>query len=238
MVRQLGTPTWFCSFSAADRRWPEICAAINKQQGKEAPENPDWFTHCQIINSNPVTACRMFENRVQNFITKVIMSTAQPIGQVTDYFFRTEFQSRGWQHIHCLFWCESAPKYDSKSDNKDFLTFVDRYVSCSKPDEVNEPVLHEAASAVQMHSRSHSPSCRKTGKVCRFHFPRPPSTRTFVAEPSVDPGVACPELAQKAAVHLLEQVWKETDKSTSNVKAEDILAKTGITQEAYEKVLS
>ena len=24
MIRQLGVPTWFCSFSAADMRWPEV----------------------------------------------------------------------------------------------------------------------------------------------------------------------------------------------------------------------
>ena len=57
MLRQLGTPTWFCSFSAADSRWPEIVEGICKQQGKSVLENMDWATYCKLINSNPVTAC-------------------------------------------------------------------------------------------------------------------------------------------------------------------------------------
>ena len=30
MIRQLGVPTWFCSFSAADMRWPELINTILK----------------------------------------------------------------------------------------------------------------------------------------------------------------------------------------------------------------
>ncbi len=32
MVRQLGRPTWFCSFSAADMRWPELLNTLLRQQ--------------------------------------------------------------------------------------------------------------------------------------------------------------------------------------------------------------
>ena len=79
MVWQLGLPTWFCYFSAADRRWQEIPEAILKQQGKDMPETVTWTDHCKIINSNPVTACRMFEEHVRLFIKEVLMSDLQPI---------------------------------------------------------------------------------------------------------------------------------------------------------------
>ena len=46
MVRQLGTPTLFCSFSAADRRWTEICEGICQQQGRDVLGDIDWETHC------------------------------------------------------------------------------------------------------------------------------------------------------------------------------------------------
>ncbi|XP_014678447.1 PREDICTED: uncharacterized protein LOC106818239 [Priapulus caudatus] len=35
MVKQLGIPTWFASFSAADRRWPEIASAFLKKESEE-----------------------------------------------------------------------------------------------------------------------------------------------------------------------------------------------------------
>ena len=41
MVRQLGIPTWFCSFSATDRRWPEIEKFILKHV-KDVPDEVDW----------------------------------------------------------------------------------------------------------------------------------------------------------------------------------------------------
>ena len=85
MLKQLGIPTWFCSFSAADRRWPEILEAVCLQQGLSVPENPDWTEYCQLINSNPVTACRMFESRVLSFIHTVILFPAHPIGNVIDF---------------------------------------------------------------------------------------------------------------------------------------------------------
>ena len=48
MVRQLGIPTWFCSFSAADRRWPEIVKAILTLQGKDVPDEVDWTDFCLL----------------------------------------------------------------------------------------------------------------------------------------------------------------------------------------------
>jgi hypothetical protein len=102
MLRQLGIPTWFCSFSAADRRWVEIPSSISQQQQQPIPDTLSWTEHCRLINSNPVTACRMFE-RVRLFIESVLKSPSHPIGEIEDYFIRSEFQSRGWPHIHAIF---------------------------------------------------------------------------------------------------------------------------------------
>ena len=235
MLRQLGTPTWFCSFSAADRRWPEICEAICKQQGREVPDNMDWTTHCNIINSNPVTACRMFEHRVINFIHAVILSPANPIGHVTDFFYRTEFQSRGWPHIHCLFWCENAPKFAKKQDNTSMSSFIDQYVTAEMPDK--ESVVYDIVNSVQMHSKNHSKSCKKGSKICRFNFPRPPSMRTFIAEKADPPDDVPIEVYQKQAKDVLTSVWNEIQKDNSDdiTALSEIFAKVGISQEAYEK---
>ena len=185
MIRQIGIPTWFVTFSAADRRWIEIDNAILEQQGK-APLSPeehsdmDWETHCENIFSNPVTAARMFDHRVKKFIKDVIQSPAEPIGNVVDFFYRTEFQQRGWPHIHMLVWVQDAPDPYTVSDNE-ITDFVDRYVSSELPSENDDPELHEIVKSCQMHSKNHTKSCRKTGKTCRFAFPKPPSERTFIA---------------------------------------------------------
>ena len=95
MVVQLGIPTWFASFSAADQRWPEITQAILTQQGKPVPQNITWEQHCEIINSNPVTAARMFDKRARNLIHDFIITPANIVGDVVDFYFRIEFQQRG-----------------------------------------------------------------------------------------------------------------------------------------------
>ncbi|KAJ8019346.1 ATP-dependent DNA helicase PIF1 [Holothuria leucospilota] len=182
MVRQLGIPTWFCSFSTADRRWKEIDEAILEQQGKTVPENITWTEHCNIIGMNPVTAARMFDHRVKAFITHVILSPAKPVGEVINYFYRVEFQQRGWPHIHCLFWVKDAPVL-GQSENSEVVSFINQYISCELPSPETDPELHEIITNVQTHSKTHSKSCKKGGKVCRFNFPKLPSTQTFMSKP-------------------------------------------------------
>ncbi len=113
MLRQLGTPTFFCTFSAAEMRWSEVITAIKAQQGESVNFSElDWSEKCEILRSNPVTVMRMFEKRVEALMRDLIMSPAQPIGEVIDFFYRVEFQQRGSPHIHCLFWVKEAPEFE------------------------------------------------------------------------------------------------------------------------------
>ena len=132
-----------------------------------------------------MTACRVFQHRFQSFLTSVILSPANPNGKVTDHFFRVEFQARGWPHIHALFWCSDSPKFDRNSNNEELCKYVDTYLSCSLPDSSHDPVLSELVSTLQLHSMNYTKTCRKgkSNKKCRFNFPRPPSQRTFIAQP-------------------------------------------------------
>ena len=56
MVRQLGKPTFFLTFSAAEMRWPEVIEAVKAQQGEQVDFSQlDWNAKCEIFRSNPVT---------------------------------------------------------------------------------------------------------------------------------------------------------------------------------------
>ncbi|XP_038063129.1 uncharacterized protein LOC119733831 [Patiria miniata] len=183
MIRQLGIPTWFCSFSSADMRWPEVINTLLRQQGDSRTiEDLDWNEKCLILRSNPVTVARMFDRRFHTFLKDVILSPANPVGKVKDYFYRVEFQQRGSPHTHCLFWIENAPRIEVDTDDE-VVTFIDRYVSCKLPSKEEHEELNDIVSHVQLHSRKHSKSCKKKGTECRFNFPRPPSVRTFISKP-------------------------------------------------------
>ena len=179
MIRQLGIPTWFCSFSSADMRWPEMITTLCHEQNINVPiDELTWSEKCALLKQNPVTAARMFDHRWHSFLKDVIMSPAAPIGKISDYFYRVEFQNRGSPHCHCLFWVESAPQIDKDPDDK-VVDFIDKYVSCELPSS-DDDELCEIVNTVQKHSTRHSKTCRKKNTECRFNFPRPPSCRTFI----------------------------------------------------------
>ena len=180
MVRQLGKPTWFASFSSADMRWPEIMETLLIQTGDRRKLcELEWADKCNLLKSNPVTVARMFDKRFHTFMKQVILSESHPIGKVKDYFYRIEYQKRGSAHAHVLFWCEDTPQLGVDKD-EEVSRFIEKYISCNIPSELEDAELHEIVNSVQTHSKRHSKSCQKKGTKCRYNFPRPPSERTFI----------------------------------------------------------
>ncbi|XP_072564692.1 uncharacterized protein, partial [Paramormyrops kingsleyae] len=238
MVRQLGIPTWFCSFSSADLRWTELMTAIFKQDGIDASSAElDWSERCALLKNNPVTAARMFDYRFHCFLKDVIMSEAQPIGKILDYFYRIEFQQRGSPHTHCLFWVEDAPKV-GKDDEDEVSAFIDHYVTCEMPEGNDE--MHEIVCSVQQHSKKHSKTCKKKGKTCRFNFPRPPSNRTFVSSCKLGDGETDGQpLKKEVADAIMKKVKDAVLNPEANYDSVDCLFSTiGISQEIFEAAYS
>ena len=233
MIRQLGIPTFFVSFSSADLRWPEVVNTILKQQGDttRTAETMDWNEKCAVLRSNPVTAARMFDKRFHLFVTNVIKSKAKPIGKVVDSFFRVEFQLRGSPHIHGLVWIENAPKLDTDSDER-VKEFVDEYITCHLPTTEEDEELKDILEHVQMHSKKHSKSCKKGRKECRFNFPRPPSQRTFVVRPKPDKD----SLVMAKARDLVSSVKDKLRDATSEYNSiEELFEELNTSQEEFEK---
>lgn len=122
LIRQLGIPTFFASFSSADIRW---------QEGKIFNvDELDWSEKCGVIRQNPGTAARMFDYRWFCFLKDVM--SAQPIGKIKDYFYHVEFQQLGSPHVHCLFWVENSPKLNEDNDAL-VAAFIDHYITCETP---------------------------------------------------------------------------------------------------------
>ncbi|XP_063442198.1 uncharacterized protein LOC134722507 [Mytilus trossulus] len=180
MIRQLGLPTWFGSLSSADTNWKDLLRILGKlNDGKEYTDNElegmDWHQKSKLVQKDPVTCSRYFDYRVQQFINLVLKSDHDPIGKLTDFFYRVEFQQRGSPHIHILIWIENAPVYESDS-NEDVVAFIDKYVSCS--------LLENNTNLVNLQVHKHSKTCRKKGHpICRFGFPLPPMKATVILEP-------------------------------------------------------
>ena len=173
MIRQLGTPKWFFTLSAADIKWPDVIQTIARQYGANYTdeeisallfeEKSNW------IRRNPVTAVRHFQYRLNTFFQKFLKSTSKPLREIEDYGIRIEFQARGSPRAHCVIWIKDAPRY-GVGDNKDVYEFIDKYITCSIPEEDGK--LKDLVLLLQQHR--HSSYCKRNN-VCRFAFPHPPS---------------------------------------------------------------
>lgn len=161
MLYQIGIPTWFVTFSAAELRWSEVLSTLLYLNNDDRdPDDLTWVEKCSLISDNPLVCARMFDHRVKSLFTDLIMSPSWPLGEVVDYFFRTEFPQKGSPHIHCLLWIKDAPKLGVNTD-QEVCDFIDQYVTCEMPNRDTDPELHDIISTVQVHSKTHSKSCGK-----------------------------------------------------------------------------
>lgn len=158
MLRQLGIPTWFASFSSAETRGQHLLKILrktvdNKDYTLKKLSSFGWFQKQRLISSdpvNPVTCARHFDFQVQKFIHHVLKSSVNPVGKILDYFYKVEFQMRGSPHIHMMIWVENSPVIGEDSI-EDILSFIDRYVQCSNEKDVEQII------GIQQHR--HSRTC-------------------------------------------------------------------------------
>ena len=94
-----------------------------------------------LVASDPVSVCRYMENAHKAF-TDFILSPDNPIGKVSHYFCRREYQGRGLQHFHFALWIENAPIIGENS-NEEVTQFIATYITCRIPDKNLSPILHD-----------------------------------------------------------------------------------------------
>ena len=231
MIRQLGIPTWFCSFSAAETKWVPLLKSLARLvQGRELSTDEvnclSWQEKCLLIKSDPVTCARYFDRRVQIFIKHVLKHNSQPIGGILDFFYRVEFQQRGSPHIHMVIWVKGAPVHGLSSDSE-IAAFVDKFVTCRKDENI--PVL------VNYQSHRHATTCRKHGQaICRFNFPIPPMPETVVLQPldKAEKNTQLTKYYEKVISCLNDKHYSEQD-----MLFEDFLALLDMTYETYIKAI-
>ena len=83
MQRQLGTPTWFFTLSAADMKWPEVIQIIARQHGviynDEDVAKMSFEERSKWLRQNPVTAARHFQYRLDTFFKEFFKINCTPI---------------------------------------------------------------------------------------------------------------------------------------------------------------
>ena len=151
MFQTLGTPSIFLTLSANDH-WPDLISTLN---GCEYVGNHAGCT----VRGDPYMTAFHFQRRFESLLKNIICGSVRPLGKVTDYFTRIEFQNRGSPHVHMFLWIEN---FHSVFENQnELILYIDKTISTSGKDE----------NAKQYQTHCHTDYCmRKFGK-CRFGFP-------------------------------------------------------------------
>ncbi|XP_070517894.1 uncharacterized protein [Cardiocondyla obscurior] len=171
MTRHYGPATWFLTLSPSEWLWDDLGEYIREVNGWQDCS----LSTSVLVAKDPISTSRFLDNKFRAMID-FICSKDFPIGEVTHYFWRREYQSRGIQHFHLLIWIKNAPIFGESS--VEVSKFILQYISCKKPDENIAPLLYSRVDKHQQHR--HNDYCLRSKKVgrkvvrrCRFGFPRP-----------------------------------------------------------------
>ena len=183
----LSIPTWFLTLSAADLHWPEMIQAVAVQFGKKLTQKdvPKMSIKdgSKYLCQNLITGVWMFQHRLEAFFSEYLLSDTHPLGHITDYVIKIEFQMRGSPHAHCLLWVKDAPKIDKDPDDV-MCAFTDKYITAVIPPVTSENEHHfKLISSLQKHT--YSDYCCKN-KSCCFGFPKPTATKMLISHPPLD----------------------------------------------------
>ena len=136
MIRQLGAANLFLTLSAAETRWPHLLKILSKivdniNLSDDDISNMTWADKCRLISTDPVTCARHFDYCVQQFFNTFLKSPISPLGVLSDFWYRVEFQHRGSPHLHCLLWIANVPHYGIHPTD-DVIQYIDSVITCRK----------------------------------------------------------------------------------------------------------
>ena len=85
-----------------------------------------------MIQSDPVTCARHFDYQVKLFLTNFLLSSAEPLGKISDWFYHVEYQQRGSPHISRLIGLDGVLQFQLDSDVQ-LIAYIDKIIICHKP---------------------------------------------------------------------------------------------------------
>ncbi|CAH2107699.1 unnamed protein product [Euphydryas editha] len=199
MVRTLGPPTWFLTFSCNDLNWLDMLKALLIADGRDVDdaEHLSFPERLNLVQKHPVVIARQFTLRV-NALMRFLKRNKDCLGgPIEDFWYRVEFQNRGSPHLHMLVWCSNIPEFSTPEG----IAVIERVVSCSL--NPNDSTLRKLVEDLQIHK--HTATCKKNRKDdgCRFDFPRPASDSTVCLGPDE-------ALANNGRFCLLKRTSNET----------------------------
>ena len=127
------SPTLFLTLSAADLYWPNLL----KKFGINDQSNISIYEKKKLLSENYDIAASFFKRRLESVIKYFYESKC--LGEVTDHWFRIEFQNRGSPHAHGMIWIKDVKPLDAyeigdlNDQIKETLLYVNDKIQASYP---------------------------------------------------------------------------------------------------------
>ena len=123
----------------------------------------------RYLHQNTITGVQMFQHKAEAFFSEYLLSYVHPLGHITNYVIKIEFQMRGSPHATCLLWVKDVPKIDKDPDDV-ICAFIDKYITTVIPPVAPEN-RHDIKLMDNLQKHMHSDYyCRN--KSCCFGFPK------------------------------------------------------------------
>ena len=162
-----------------------------------------------FLKDNFMLITLIFDKRAKDFLETILKKEG-----IEDYAYRVEWQIRGLPHIHGAGWMRRdllkdcldktgcflfQSEHNADKTNEALIELIEKWISCSLStgDEKLDSIVRES----QMHKHT-AYSCNKSGKGCRFSFPKPPSNKCMISRPVTE---IYPNLDEAGQQSILEE---------------------------------
>lgn len=204
----MSSPTLFMTLSAADSLWLDFLEVVFPTKTMQEIQYLSKSACSEALVAHPDLAVEHFNKRWTALWDEIIMGDGAPLGCVSDFFWRIEFQERGSPHVHMLLWVDDSPNLSELREGvipEEMRHFVDKIVCAQVRPDMNEldfsevmhpctmrsPVYDMFSDVTQSHVAALSQCvqthrcnkyCKPNGRhtKCRFGFPRPLVQETHV----------------------------------------------------------
>jgi hypothetical protein len=175
MIKQLGPPTFFVTFTYIKRLWDPFIKALHTLHASKL-NFPNKIKDLQslhivkLIWSDPIICVRYYNHKTSSF-HKFVTNDHYLFGHIFIFYFVTKFQNHKNKHDHGLLWIKYVHMY-RVCTNEEIEWFIDMYISC---DVSLLPPLQNA--------HQHTCTCKRKIVVYRFYYPLPSMRETKILEP-------------------------------------------------------
>ena len=161
-ISERGPPDLFLTLGAMGD-WPEFFIHVCPEKYRTPVDTLaiSKKERLELLKKYPGYAIECFDKRMLGIMHMLEKDSTIFGGQAIDWFYRIEFQARGFPHAHCLLTINGAPNL--KSDPEKYLEWVDKYITAQLPEETDE--LYDLVNRVQRHS--HTFTCATNESVAK-----------------------------------------------------------------------